>query len=320
MGYSRAAHRAILESPGCGRQAKGACAIDDGDQQPEASSEIPRRGSSSATIYCPECAHNLTGVRQAGLDCCPECGEKIDFANLLQAVDNPLDLSGYGYWQLSWRLFLVTLRFRRVLQQEHYRLVLPKCRNWYYVPPLALMALSLALALGPWRRAYEGAYALLSVAAVYGLAMLLVHKAAELWVRMLLWRSDHPSPAKAAGRIMFAVGTFNLPIAINAALWFICMTILPFSPLSKRYDALYLFVACTLIFTMAFHFFLWFEWARLIERMFFYETYIRKVPRWLRFVNRFCLGMGAALFVLAAVIVGAFIIAYLITFVFGWVT
>jgi hypothetical protein len=58
------------------------------------------------TIYCPRCLYNLRGVREAGLDCCPECGTSLDFDQLRSMAQTGLDLAASrgGSWSAGFSL------------------------------------------------------------------------------------------------------------------------------------------------------------------------------------------------------------------------
>ena len=237
------------------------------------------------TIYCPRCLYNLRGAREAGLDCCPECGTSLDFDQLRSMAQTGLDLSGFTWWQLVGKLFLTPRRFHREMRRRHYFIRLPESRPRYVLAMVLVLAVLLiwtgwsASLLGSAKATWpHAAYFqvvksrwMLGFVAATAFAMLIANAVERLWLHVLLAMLHHHEPGLAARRILRVANTQWVPIAINLIVAVIVMQIaIALRPHDKT--AILMFAGFGLggaLLNLA----LWLEWARLVRTLFMCEGY-----------------------------------------------
>ncbi|MBN2582205.1 MAG: hypothetical protein JXL80_03990 [Planctomycetes bacterium] len=239
----------------------------------DSTAESGSRDGAAPDLFCPKCLYNLTGTEQAGLDCCPECGEPLDFDALRTMVRTGLDLSGFTWWQLVWKLFLLRRKFHNEVRRRHYFIRLPEVQPRYTVVLLlAFVAMLLWTGMVAWLSGIRGILLCGLVAACLAV-MGIVHAGERVWLRLLLDMAHHPDARAAAGRILYVANTQFVPMTVNLALCVVTMGIVVL--VGSRSNAV-ITMALTVGLSAAFiNVALWLDWSRHVYTLFMSEGYYR---------------------------------------------
>jgi hypothetical protein len=228
--------------------------------------ELPTAASAEPELYCPKCSYILTGVEHAGLDCCPECGEKVDFADLRRLAQMGLDLSHCSYWRLAFR---VPPEFKAALKRPGYVVRLPPRPRSFFIVTGLLLLLALAGAALTALSMIIGFLVYVTLAAVS-------YAATWLWARWLLRRAGHREPATGAGHVLFVAAAVCFPIAINLALFTVSIAFMLYAHHISLFphvrDELAIVLGGFLVLApLVFHFVLWSDWSQMANLMLLYE-------------------------------------------------
>ncbi len=241
-------------------------------------------GRPGPTLYCPECAYNLTGIEQAGMSRCPECGQELDFDELREMAGTVLDLSRFSYWQLAWKLLFSQKEFDEELNRRHCNVRLPKhvtSRDHARGVIVCLLVLVPSIlagiqpGLGPVCVGIIISYLVLAAVA---------HGITFLYLTHALTALGHWQPSAAAKRILSIAATQCVPIALNLGVFTTGLTLLfvgtTMAPWNVIIGATMMAAAATL------HFVLWTVWGDVCLLMVKCETQYRQRMLLTRFLKR----------------------------------
>lgn len=253
---------------------------DDDDMKSEMAQDTVSNGASGPQVCCPWCKYPVIGLEEAGLGHCPECGVKLDVAELRQVVSQSDDLTGLTYWQLVWRLFTLRPGRKKRRLLNYYLAYMPESSASFFLITASLFASGPVAAAIMWLESPDAGVILFAVTVGYLLLAVAAHIATQPWVRWRLASIGHPYPTEAARRVMLSAATQYLPIGVNVAMFVAgCTCLVMFEDLGSRW-ALPV-VGTGLLFTVippVLHLVLWANWATGLDRMIRCESFY-KLPR-----------------------------------------